>query len=92
MVGDNLSSNSNKLKYVSEGSNQHQSKLIETIDDIEIEWLKDIKIVNVTSGASTPTAVTNEVISFLKQFDYNKKGNVGPRFQINPFRYFILRT
>lgn len=73
VVGDNLSSNSNKLKYVSEVQTNTKAKLIETIDDIKIEWLKDIKIVNVTSGASTPTAVTNEVISFLKQFDYNKK-------------------
>lgn len=73
VVGDNLSSNSNKLKYVSEVQTNTKSKLIETIDDLDIEWLKDIKSVNVTSGASTPTAVTNEVINFLKQFDYNKK-------------------
>lgn len=73
VVGDNLSSNSNKLKYVSEVQTNTKAKLIETLDDLNIEWLKDIKSVNVTSGASTPTAVTNEVINFLKQFDYNKK-------------------
>ncbi len=70
VVGDKLSSNSNKLAIV--GKNiEITSYLIESTNDIDLNWFKDIKSVSVTSGASTPTAVTQEVISFLKQYKKN---------------------
>ncbi len=72
VVGDKLSSNTNKLKEVSL-KNGISCKLIEGVEDINPLWLKDIMTVNVTSGASTPDAVTNEVINYLKQFQYSKK-------------------
>ncbi len=68
VVGDQKSSNSNKLVQVSKKSKDINSYLINGIEDIDITWLKDIHSVSVTSGASTPTKVTEEVISFLKQF------------------------
>lgn len=68
VVGDQKSSNSNKLVQVSKKSKDINSYLINGIEDIDIKWLKDIHSVSVTSGASTPTKVTEEVISFLKQF------------------------
>ncbi len=68
VVGDLLSSNTNKLKDVSL-QNDTLSYLVESIEDIKIDWLVDINSVNVTSGASTPRAITEEVINFLKQFD-----------------------
>lgn len=71
VVGDPLSNNSNKLASISKEMAKTNSHLIESVEDIDLEWLKDCKSVAVTSGASTPTAITNEVISFLKQFDYN---------------------
>lgn len=70
VVGDSLSSNTNKLKEVSLVNNKLAYR-VESIEDININWLTSISSVNVTSGASTPKAITNEVITFLKAFDKN---------------------
>jgi len=73
VVGDPLSNNTNKLAHISESMAKTKSYLIESIEDINPEWLKDCQSVAVTSGASTPTAITNEVILFLEQFNYKDK-------------------
>lgn len=69
VVGDKLSNNSIKLAYVSKTQAQIDSTLIESVYDIDLELLKTYQSVAVTSGASTPTNVTREVIDFLSQFD-----------------------
>ncbi len=68
VVGDEMSSNSNKLAFVGEHYQKIPSKLIGGIEDIKLEWLKGVSSISVTSGASTPTKVTEEVITFLKQY------------------------
>jgi len=73
IVGDKLSNNSNKLKEVSINQASIDSSLIESIEDIDIEKLKTFNSVSISSGASTPTRVTNEVIEFLEKFDKNDK-------------------
>ena len=73
VVGDALSSNSNKLAFVSEHERQIKSHRIEGVSDIDPDWFKSVQSVSVTSGASTPTKLTNEVIEYLKQFEYEKK-------------------
>lgn len=73
VVGDALSSNSNKLAFVSTHERNIPSYRVEGVSDIDPAWFKTAQSVSVTSGASTPTKVTNEVIQYLKQFDYNKK-------------------
>lgn len=69
VVGDPLSNNTNKLAHISEKIAKTKSYLIENVEDINPEWLKGCKTVAVTSGASTPTAITNEVITFLEKFN-----------------------
>jgi len=69
VVGDEMSSNSNKLAFVGKKHLQIESKLIGGVEDIELSWFQDVESVSVTSGASTPTVVTEEVIRFLKQYD-----------------------
>ncbi len=71
VIGDRLSSNSNKLVFVGSHYQKIPSKLISGIEDIDLSWLNNINSVSVTSGASTPTIVTEEVITFLKQYNKN---------------------
>jgi len=71
VVGDELSSNSNKLAFVGSHYQKIKSQLISGVEGINLNWLKDIQSVSVTSGASTPTVVTEEVIAFLKQYNKN---------------------
>jgi len=68
VVGDQKSSNSNKLVEVGKKTKAKTSYLIQNINDIDLTWLNHANKVSVTSGASTPTSVTNEVIQFLKQY------------------------
>lgn len=69
VVGDKLSNNSNKLVEVSIKQANIPATLIETVEDIDLNLLKEYSVVSVSSGASTPTQITSEVIAFLKKFD-----------------------
>lgn len=69
VVGDKLSNNSRKLVQVSKAQAGINATLIESVHDINIEKLKTYDSVSVSSGASTPTRTTKEVITFLEQFD-----------------------
>jgi 4-hydroxy-3-methylbut-2-en-1-yl diphosphate reductase len=69
VVGDPKSNNSNRLAQVSEEIAGTKAYRIADITELDIEWIKDADTVAVTSGASTPTPITKEVINFLEQFD-----------------------
>jgi len=68
VVGDKKSSNSNKLVEVGLKTKAKVSFLIQNVNDIDLQWLNNANQVSVTSGASTPSTVTKEVIAFLKQY------------------------
>lgn len=69
VVGDPKSNNSNRLAQVSEQIAGTKAYRIGDITELDLEWLKGIEVVGVTSGASTPTPITKEVIAYLAQFD-----------------------
>jgi 4-hydroxy-3-methylbut-2-enyl diphosphate reductase len=43
--------------------------MIESVQDITIDMLKNTTVAAISSGASTPTYLTNQVLSYLEQFD-----------------------
>ena len=71
IVGDPRSNNTKKLASIA--SEKHEVYMIESVKDIQIDMLKHKQTAAVSSGASTPTYLTNQVIEYLKQFDYNDK-------------------
>jgi 4-hydroxy-3-methylbut-2-en-1-yl diphosphate reductase len=73
VVGDPKSNNSNRLAQVSEEVADTKAYRIADISELEIDWIKDASTVAVTAGASTPTPITKEVITFLEQFDPKDK-------------------
>ncbi len=68
VVGDPHSNNSNQLRKSAEKIGIPHAYLIETSHDIREEQIKDMNRVAVTSGSSTPTALTNDVIEVLKKY------------------------
>lgn len=64
VIGDKLSSNSKKLYTLA--SNINKTIMIETVNDLYDYDFSNIKEVNITSGASTPDYITNDVIEYLK--------------------------
>lgn len=68
VVGDPHSNNTARLAQISEELAHVPSKRIASLEDLDLAWLKGINSVAITSGASTPTAITKEVIDFLEQY------------------------
>ncbi|MCJ8013366.1 4-hydroxy-3-methylbut-2-enyl diphosphate reductase [Paenibacillus sp. KQZ6P-2] len=71
VVGDPRSNNSNRLAQVSEEIANVKAYRIADITELNREWLEGIEKVAVTSGASTPTPITKEVVTYLEQYDPN---------------------
>jgi 4-hydroxy-3-methylbut-2-enyl diphosphate reductase len=71
IVGDPHSNNTKKLASIACNKANKTVYMIESIEDLDISVLKNKKKAAVSSGASTPTYLTNQVIEYLKQFDYN---------------------
>ena len=69
VVGDPRSNNSNRLAQVSEEIAGVTAYRISDVSELKREWLEGVGKVAVTSGASTPTPITKEVITYLEQYD-----------------------
>jgi 4-hydroxy-3-methylbut-2-enyl diphosphate reductase len=67
VIGSPNSSNSNRLRELGEhcGINSY---LIDSAADIDPEWLKGVKAVGITAGASAPEVLVEEVVSYLKTY------------------------
>ena len=88
VVGSDNSSNSNRLVEVARnlGTSSH---LIDSFQNIKSEWLKGVKTIALTAGASAPECLVEEVVNFLgtKGFANVKELEVMPenvRFGLPP--------
>lgn len=82
IVGDPHSHNTQKLAAIA--GEKHDVYMIESLQDLEIETLKGKRYAAVSSGASTPTYLTNQVIQFLEQFnEFNPSTYQKPKIDKN---------
>jgi len=65
VVGSQNSSNSNRLKELAEKQGS-KAYLIDNAKEVELHWLKGVKCVGVTAGASAPQVLVDEVLDRLK--------------------------
>lgn len=84
VVGDPRSNNSNRLAQVAEEIAGVKAYRVADVTEIRPEWLLPLRKVAVTSGASTPTPVTKEVIAYLERFDPNDRSTWEARRTLNP--------
>ena len=66
VVGDKASSNTTKLAKISQ-DNGIKTIFCESLKDLDINELKDINSVSITSGASTPGYLVDEIIEYLNK-------------------------
>jgi len=68
IVGDPRSNNTRNLVKISKDLTNTKTLLIESVKDINPKDLINVKKVSVSSGASTPNNLTEEVIEYLENF------------------------
>src|SRR6266567_8163081 len=69
VVGSPRSSNSLRLVEVVNKLGHKPAYLVDKLEDLDMSWLKGIKKVGVTSGASTPSQLTRRVIEYLEALE-----------------------
>jgi 4-hydroxy-3-methylbut-2-enyl diphosphate reductase len=67
VIGAPNSSNSNRLVEVANTAGCPKSILIGRADELDLAWLKHVKTVGLTAGASAPEFLVQELISKLKE-------------------------
>jgi 4-hydroxy-3-methylbut-2-en-1-yl diphosphate reductase len=70
VVGSENSSNSNRLVEVARNLGT-QAHLIDSCEDIETDWLKGVKTIALTAGASAPEHLVEETVAFLQHKGFN---------------------
>lgn len=73
VIGDLKSNNTTSLYKIGKEI-LHDTYIVSNLDDINYEWFKNKKHIAITSGASTPTWITNAIIDNLVQ-KYNINNN-----------------
>ncbi len=72
VVGDKKSNNSNSLLKLG-SSKAKQAYLLESKSDFNIDWLTNINKIVITSGASTPTWIFNEIYEYILSLVNNQE-------------------
>jgi len=65
VIGSKESSNSNRLREAAEKEGA-KAYLIDGVKDVKKEWLKNVKSVGITAGASAPNNIIDDVVKFLR--------------------------
>mgnify|MGYP000975618452 FL=1 len=75
VIGSKNSSNSNRLREIAERSGV-EAYLIDTSTDLKLDWFHEKKVLGISSGASAPEHLVEELLDTLSQnFDIDlKKG------------------
>jgi 4-hydroxy-3-methylbut-2-enyl diphosphate reductase len=66
IVGSQTSSNSNRLREVAEQNGCH-AYLIDSVEEIQPDWLEDVEHVGISAGASAPEYKVQEIIDHFVQ-------------------------
>ena len=82
VVGDPRSNNTNRLVQVAEEIAGSHAVRVESLADLKPEWLAGKRRIAVTSGASTPSRITREVIQFVERFGQSQQD--APKSQEHP--------
>jgi 4-hydroxy-3-methylbut-2-en-1-yl diphosphate reductase len=69
VVGSSNSSNSRRLVEVAQGAGV-SAHLIDDIEDIQLPWLKNVRVVGLTAGASAPEGLVERVVHYLNGLGY----------------------
>ena len=89
VVGDPKSNNTKRLVQISEVHAKTPGIRIGSLEDLNLDNLRGVSTVAVTSGASTPTIMTKEVIEFLEQYDPNDAKTHDRASKIDPDKILI---
>jgi 4-hydroxy-3-methylbut-2-enyl diphosphate reductase len=76
VVGSKNSSNSNRLREIAVNNNI-ESYLIDSVDDVQIDWLKHKSRIGVSAGASAPELLVQNVIEYLRDNGASKVSSQG---------------
>lgn len=78
VVGSPRSSNSNRLVEVVKELGGKPAYLVDSLADIDLAWFQGAGRVGLTSGASTPTRLTREVMQYLESLERQPDGGYRP--------------
>jgi 4-hydroxy-3-methylbut-2-enyl diphosphate reductase len=67
VVGSRNSSNSKRLVEVAKIAGAREAYLVDFADEIDEAWLEGVTTVGVTSGASVPEVLVEQVLEWLSQ-------------------------
>lgn len=76
VVGSANSSNSRRLVEVAIGA-RVPAYLIDDIEDIKPSWLKDVRSIGLTAGASAPESLVKRVVHYLNGLGYPEVATTG---------------
>ncbi len=72
IIGDKMSNNSNKLYELALRKREFDSLFISSINDLNLNYVKNYENIIIASGTSTPMSIIDEVVDVLNNIDnYN---------------------